>query len=96
MTRPTSDDLKHDTDALTWWQGLVAGTEDVYVRVPADGVRMDSSLRDELGIDSIGLISVFYAVIDCFGLDLDEVEAANWAHVGDVVAFARRCAQVAA
>ena len=96
MTRPSPDDLNDDADALAWWQALVEDTEDVYVRAPAGGVCMDSSLRDELGIDSIGLISVFYAVIDCFGLDLDEVEAADWATVSDVVSFARRCAQVAA
>jgi acyl carrier protein len=92
MTRPTPLSLEQDSDALAWWLALVQRTEDVYVRVPREGLRLDSNLRDELGIDSIGLISVFYAVIDCFELDLDEAAAADWQTAGDAMAFARQCA----
>lgn len=84
--------FEDDATATSWLLSLMAATEDLYVQ-SAGHVDCATKLRDELGIDSIGLISVFYAVMDHFGQDLDESAAAQWATVGDVVAFARQCAR---
>ena len=83
--------LSQDASAVSFVVQLMASTEDVYLRDVCEPT-METSLRDELGIDSIGLISVFYAVIDYFGVEVDESTVAGWRSLGDVVSLARRCA----
>ena len=86
-----SAELSHDASAVAFVVRLMASTSDVYLRDVREPT-MHTLLRDELGIDSIGLISVFYAVIDHFGVELDESAVASFRSLGDVVALARQCA----
>ena len=82
-----------DEKALTWFRSLVDATEDVFLRVPAGGVTMTARLKDDLALDSIAVISVFYAIIDAFETDADEEQTAAWQEVGDVITFARELAR---
>jgi acyl carrier protein len=84
--------LSHDATAVAFIVELMASTQDVYLRALPGEPTMQTSLRDELALDSIGLVSVFYAVIDHFGVELDEAEVAGWRTLGDVVSLARKCA----
>ncbi|MFO0696307.1 MAG: acyl carrier protein [Polyangiales bacterium] len=88
---PTDDGL-----AVEWLMSLLASTGDIYVRPIAGGPTMETSLREELGLDSIGMVGVFYAVVDELGLDADERVVADWRTVADVVRFARSGAEGAA
>jgi acyl carrier protein len=79
----------HDDAALAAWVlDLCRKTPDVYVRVPAD-VHVKTLLRDELGLDSIGRLCVFYALSDALGLSTDESAVETWNTLGDVLAFVR-------
>ena len=80
----------HDEGALiSWLLDRVRETPDVYLRVPEGGVRTASRLKEDLGVDSLGRIGVFYMLLDAFGLDEAEQVAAAWITVGDVLAFVR-------
>lgn len=90
--RDSAASLLHDDDALiAWFVALARSTPDVYVRAPADGAITSSTLlREGLGIDSIGRVCVFYAVVDALEIAAaDERAVAGWQAVGDVLAFVR-------
>lgn len=89
---PTPDALRDDVAAITWVLDVMRDTDDVYLREPS-APSLETTLRDDLGLDSIGLIGVFYEVADRFDVDADESAAADWRTLRDVVTFARRCAQ---
>jgi acyl carrier protein len=74
---------------VAWLLALLERTEDVYVRMPEGGVQTTTSLRDGLGIDSIGRLCLFYAVVDAIGAGDDETVVSTWTTVGDVLAFVR-------
>lgn len=83
-----------EEDAARWLAALITSTEDVYARLPAT-LSSEMTLREGLGIDSIGLVSIFYAVLDATGGDADERIVAELRTVGDVIALARRLVVVA-
>lgn len=94
MTDPTAPDLSSDDAALSFVAECLANTEDLYLR---SGVTLSLStrLRDDLGIDSIGRVSLFYTLLDTLGVSEDDIvggdeAAATLESVGDVIAFARR------
>ena len=85
--------LDDDAAMITWLVSVAKETPDVYVRPPPGGVRVESRLRDDLGIDSIGRVCVFYALADRLSTDADEAVASTWTTVGDVLAFIRAAAR---
>lgn len=94
MTDLTTPDLASEEAALSFVAKCFANTDDLYLR---SGVTLSSStrLRDDLGIDSIGRVSLFYTLLDTLGVSEDDVVGGDEAagaleSVGDVIAFARR------
>lgn len=90
--------LSGDADALAFVLACMKNTPDLYVRAVVEP-SLDTRLRDDLGIDSIGLVGLFYAVVDAVlepGADADEELAKDLVTLGDVVALARRFAAGAA
>ena len=81
--------IADDAALIDWLVAVARDTPDVYVRVPEGGACAATLLRDELGIDSIGRLCVFYAVVDALGVDAEETAVEGWATVGDVLAFIR-------
>jgi len=90
----TTPNLATDEAALAFVAECFASTDDLYLR---SGVTLGlgTRLRDDLGIDSIGRVSLFYTLLDTLGVSEDDVDggdqsAAALETVGDVIAFARR------
>ena len=87
-------DLTTDEAALDFVAECFADTDDLYLR---SGVTLGlgTRLRDDLGIDSIGRVSLFYTLLDTLGVSEDDVpggdqSAAALDTVGDVIDLARR------
>lgn len=81
--------LDDEAALIQWLVELARATPDVYVRTPDGGIVAASHLRDELGIDSIGRVCVFYALADTLGAEGDEAAASTWTTVADVLGFIR-------
>lgn len=81
--------MNSEPKGLAFVIGCILGTPDVYVR-PLATHDESTRLRDDLGIDSIGLVGVFYSVIDALGVEVDESEAKDWTTLGDIVRFVER------
>src|SRR5688572_30520026 len=93
-----------DRALIAWFIELLEKTPDVYVRAPANGgvsaITPATTLRDGLGIDSIGRLCAFYAIADALGaaqddndVDDDETIVASWSTIGDVLTFVRARAE---
>jgi hypothetical protein len=94
-----------DRALIAWFIELLEKTPDVYVRTPANGgvsaITPATTLRDGLGIDSIGRLCAFYAIADALGAPSDddgngnddESIVASWSTMGDVLTFVRARAE---
>lgn len=87
--------LADEPALIAWVMERIAGARDIYMRRAEGPVTAATRLEAELGIDSIGRISLFYEVADALGVEVAEAEergVAAWRTMGDVVAFVRRSA----
>jgi acyl carrier protein len=78
-----------DSPVISWFIEIARTTPDVYVRTASGGVNAGTHLQNELGIDSIGKLCVFYSLVDALGTEDEETAVAEWSTVGDVLAFLR-------
>lgn len=71
-------------------QSIISGIDDLYLRVPVTSSKDETTLAD-LGIDSLGRITLFYGIIDHFGVNKDEGLAAEWKTLKDILEFMKSC-----
>ena len=89
-------ELSSEHAALAFVTRCFSSTEDLYLR-PGVALTPATRLREDLGIDSIGRVSLFYTLLDKLGVSEDDVpggdqSAAALESVGDLIAFARTVA----
>jgi acyl carrier protein len=91
----TEAELADEPAVVRWIVARIAAAPDIYVRQANGAVTAGTLLEADLGIDSIGRISLFYEIGDALGVEIEEAEergVSGWRSVGDVVAFVRRSA----
>ena len=91
----TEAELSDDDQLLGWVLARAAAAPDIYVRPLPAAPTAATLLEAELGIDSIGRISLYYELADALGVAADDEErgVARWRSLGDVLAFVRRVAR---
>jgi hypothetical protein len=87
----TEDELADTDRTIAWLVSLIESTDDLYLRDTGVPPGAASRLESDLGIDSLGRIGLFYAILDALGVDGDERAVAGWRTMGDVVEFVRGC-----
>jgi len=55
--------------------------------VDEDQVTLDANVMDDLGADSLDVVTLLMAFEEEFGLSIDDGEAENFKTVGDIVSF---------
>ncbi len=55
--------------------------------VEADRVTPDASVMDDLGADSLDVVTLLMAFEDEFGMTIDDSEAEKFTTVGDIVSY---------
>ncbi|WP_438484721.1 acyl carrier protein [Streptomyces sp. S186] len=65
---------------------------DVLVEVPIDQMRLDDSLRESYGMDSLGFVELRVQCEEAFGIDIPDeaVAAGQLSTLGDVLALVER------
>lgn len=92
----TDAELADEPTLVRWVLERIAGAPDIYVRRTGGELTSATLLETDLGIDSIGRISLFYEIADALGGEIDGVEeraVGGWRSLGDVLAFVRRMAK---
>jgi acyl carrier protein len=52
-----------------------------------DEVTLESSIREDLGADSLDMVDLIMSIEDAFGIKVDEKDAVNIKTVGDIVNY---------
>lgn len=66
---------------------IITDTEDVFVRMPVEKITGEEKIKEDLGIDSLGRVNLFYEISDDLGTDDDEEVCANWNTVADIIKY---------
>jgi len=74
-----------DGDLLTQFRGMLQEE----FSIDPDRVRLDSRLVDDLGLDSLDLVSASLAIEDRWGVRLEDEDLAGIATVGDAIDWVR-------
>lgn len=61
--------------------------DDIFLRVPKSEIKPEHSLVDDLGLDSLGRISLFHEINYEFNCDNEEQLANEWKTIGDVLHY---------
>ncbi|HVK61276.1 MAG TPA: acyl carrier protein [Bdellovibrionales bacterium] len=73
-----------ETEAFENLKSILSAVPDIKLRLPVSELRLDHSLKRDLGFDSIVLFSVFMELEGAFP-HITEAEAAQWQTIGDCV-----------
>tara|TARA_Y100000590_G_scaffold470454_1_gene665196 strand:- start:63488 stop:63676 length:189 start_codon:yes stop_codon:yes gene_type:complete len=57
------------------------------LRVEIDNIQSQNSIYDDLGIDSLTRVTIFYEIQDHFNIDKDESDAAQWRTIQDILTY---------
>jgi acyl carrier protein len=71
--------------ALDHLRRIIASAEDIGCHKAADDITVKCHLKNDLGLDSIALMSIVYELQEIYE-SLDETELANWQTVEDLLA----------
>ncbi|WP_256577356.1 acyl carrier protein [Pseudomonas sp. R37(2017)] len=63
----------------------------VYLRVDRQTIRSDSRLVEDLCVDSVGVVEIVMSINEAFGIDLADVDVAQWRTVGDICRLVSVC-----
>ena len=66
---------------------IIKDTEDIFIRIEIDSIKPDNSLTEDLGLDSLGKVNLFYEIIDTLGRDDSEEVLEKWNLVSDIIAY---------
>jgi acyl carrier protein len=64
------------------------------LRVGRDAIKPDSRIREDLGADSLDMVTLLMALEDAFGENISDEEAEGLVTVADVVSFVKKRAGV--
>jgi len=68
-------------------KSILKRLEDIYVATPIDKIVPANKLIDDLGIDSLGRVGLFYELLDEFDMDEDESACQSWVTINDIILF---------
>lgn len=66
---------------------ILDNTRDIYIKIDKDSITADMNLKNDLGIDSLGKVNLYYEISDLLETDDDEEETLNWKLVRDVLVY---------
>ena len=55
--------------------------------IALDRVKMETSINDDLNLDSLDNVEVVMAIEEMFQVEVDDLTAGHWKSIGDIVRF---------
>lgn len=72
---------------LKQFKTILGQVEDVYLRLPIDQITPEHNLVADLGLDSLGRITLYYELSQEMGIEPNEQQAFSWNTVSDILSF---------
>lgn len=66
---------------------VLEDTKDIFIRIPKDSIKASHNLKNDLGLDSLGKINLFYEISDRLETEDDEEETLAWKEVSDILSY---------
>jgi acyl carrier protein len=63
---------------------ILKSTDDIELKVPIDTIKLDQHLKNDLGMDSIQIVSILYELESQYP-HLNEQMVANWKTIKDIL-----------
>ena len=79
--------MKTDSKELSKLISIIKTVDDLYLKMKPEEIIADHNLIEDLGIDSLGKISIFYEVCDQLSIDCDENSISPWYKISDIISF---------
>ena len=75
------------SSSLDIFKRIITDTEDIFIRIPITEIAGKEKLNDDLGIDSLGKVNLFYEISDELETGDEEDVAVSWSTVDDVLRY---------
>lgn len=72
---------------LSTFQKILSGIDDLFLRVKINDIKPEHKIIDDLGIDSLTRVTIFYEIQDHYDQDRDQMDAANWQTINDILLY---------
>lgn len=72
---------------LSTFQKILSGIDDLFLRVKINNIKPEHKIIDDLGIDSLTRVTIFYEIQDHYDQDRDQMDAANWQTINDILLY---------
>ncbi len=72
---------------LQQFKTILTQVEDIYLRISIAEITPEHELIKDLGLDSLGRITLYYELTEELGIEPDEQTAFAWTNVNDVLEF---------
>lgn len=73
------------SQALDLLKNILKEAEDIYLRVAVDEIKPEHNLIDDLGLDSLGRVSIFHEISFELDKEIPEEKGVKWQTVKDVL-----------
>lgn len=74
-------------DNLEKLKNILEEMDDLFLRVEIQQIKSEHKIIEDIGIDSLTRVSLFYEITDAFNVDKDEMDAASWITISDIVEY---------
>ncbi len=75
-------------------QEILKEVEDIYIRLDHSDIKAEHDLINDLGLDSLGRVSLFHEISYTYNLELEDNLSHAWKTVSDILIFMKdHCGQ---
>lgn len=67
--------------------GIIEQVDDIFMRKKTSEIQLEDRLIEDLGMDSLGRVSLFHEINFELDSNADEAAAMQWKTIADVVAY---------
>lgn len=78
---------RYDDNDMAYLISVLENTSDIFIKIDPTNITPEMNLKNDLGLDSLGKINLFYELSDALETEDDEEETLNWKIVRDVLIY---------
>lgn len=69
------------------FKNILNDIDDLFLRVEVNEIKPEHTIINDLGIDSLTRVTIFYEIQDHYETERDEMDAAKWNTIQDILSY---------